>query len=658
MPYKSKQEAVNALRPGWRVTGESANMVKVPNPDAGRAGQPAEIQEQQGSILTIDDPTNPNNPPDTVVIKEVGNAPWKGGVGYDVVQGPTKALPEPTRKPTASGQLDKLNANGDPLPAGSTEKPSFVRDPATGSTFQVDATVPTDPSSWTKVTNPNDPNEVIGLWDPKNNKMAATVPQGAQGNKRTGEYTDLIDPNDPNKKRVIGKVDTGTKEIFSVSRDPNINKQVVTTPNAVYTLDENGKPQKILDVEKDSPFQAVSVDGKPFTFDPNTGKFTAGPTSHPDITVGEARTPMVWQEDGEGNGKYVYPPGVTVPKQLTGVGTTSPNLVWYDSTTGEEIKRATNPNYQQPQTTQGAQSTTAPMIQQWNPKTAQWEWVENKGRVTASEALRNMASQLSGQVVAGDISVDEAKTMIESANAKMTADAQRAQTAGRAAGDILTATGNAAQTGAGLLNQRVQSATGALNQVVSQLGSGNLMGGLPSGWGARLTGGLKEWVTDLGGGQPVYDSAAAMVNTANPTISGDPTTAQQAYAALRGMMDLYKANTGEPHPLDKPTQTPITAPNTAGGFNQNDLQWNQPANAANVAGRTMVPGGAVVGPQTPAAVPPPPPVPVAPVNQVAGQNYGAATAYTGGVPPWLAQPGAAIPQLPIPQYPFRGPVTV
>jgi hypothetical protein len=155
------------------------------------------------------------------------------------------------------------------------------------------------------------------------------------------------------------------------------------------------------------------------------------------------------------------------------------------------------------------------------------------------------------------------------AAAKATADAARATNATTAAGNVLTGVNNAAQTGAGLLQNRVTAATGALNTVVGQLGGGNLGGsvGLPQGWGSRLLGGLQEWVTGLGGGQPVYDAAAAMVNQANPAISGNPTLAQEAYKALRGYMDLHTAQTGQPSPLEQQvTQQAkqVTAPTTAG----------------------------------------------------------------------------------------------
>jgi hypothetical protein len=100
------------------------------------------------------------------------------------------------------------------------------------------------------------------------------------------------------------------------------------------------------------------------------------------------------------------------------------------------------------------------------------------------------------------------------------------------------------------------------NSALSAMASGKMMNA-PAGLGEDLVGGLREWVTGLGGGQPVYDSAAAMVNQAAPGLqaSGDPTLASQAYAALRGAMDLYKAKTGQDiTPSTGPFNAPTTAP--------------------------------------------------------------------------------------------------
>jgi hypothetical protein len=149
-----------------------------------------------------------------------------------------------------------------------------------------------------------------------------------------------------------------------------------------------------------------------------------------------------------------------------------------------------------------------------------------------------------------------------------------------AATNALSAVQNAAQTGAGLLQNRVTAATGALNNAISSI-AGAKMTSAPAGMGANLVGGLNEWVTQMGGGQPVYDSAAAMVNQANPAVKGDPTVAQQAYTALRGAMDLYKQQTGQDYL--SPQQRQFTAPTTAGGPTPGGTLTNVTPNAAATA---------------------------------------------------------------------------
>jgi hypothetical protein len=225
--------------------------------------------------------------------------------------------------------------------------------------------------------------------------------------------------------------------------------------------------------------------------------------------------------------------------------------------------------------------------------------------------------------------------------AQITAENERARTGVTAAGDILTATQTAAQTGAGLLQNRVTQATGALNNAISSI-AGAKMTSAPAGMGANLVGGLNEWVTQLGGGQPVYDSAAAMVNQANPAVKGDPTMAQQAYTALRGAMDLYKAQTGTEYV--PAAQRQFTAPTTlqppAGGYAQ-----NQPGTYGVFSGQ-MPAFSAPAGPAT--APPPVAPAPVArgvpvtaPITYAPVQpgTYGP---YSGSMP---------LPMQPMPQAP-------
>ena len=60
------------------------------------------------------------------------------------------------------------------------------------------------------------------------------------------------------------------------------------------------------------------------------------------------------------------------------------------------------------------------------------------------------------------------------------------------------------------------------------------MTSIPGGVGSNLVGGLTSWVTGLGGGQDVYDTAARMVQGADPKISQDDPSLAQPGAADAG----------------------------------------------------------------------------------------------------------------------------
>lgn len=589
MPYRNKQEAVNASRPGWIITGQQPNMVSVDNPDAGLAGQPAKITQQNGEILTIQNPLNPNDPPDTIIIKQVGNAPWKGGVGYDVVQGPTKAT---TAQATPSAGLDKLDQNGDPIPPGSTTKSAFVRDPKTGQTFAVTGDSPTDPNTWKPVYDPNDPStttnrRVIGLWDTVNNKMGATV--GQQGLKPSGQYTPaIVDnadgtqtqigytdtgdksfrpfPSAPSKnpsgtytdeyvtdangnKKLVAKVDTGDHSWHPVSVDPATQSRLVQTPNAVYSVNtQNGQDvaTKLFDVDKSSPFQAVEVQpGVWARFDPNEKDPTKSltpltdPNALPKTIKDRNGNPMTLTDQPDGSKKYQYPPGVT-PASTLNVNTTAPNLEWYDDQ-GNLIKSVKNANYQPPQAQLPAANTISKNIYVLDPEhPGQLKVVPNAMRVTASQALQDLASNLSGMVVDNDISVEEAKTLIEQANSAMATQAAAANT-------VLDYTSRGAQTGAGLLQQRAATAQGVLSDLMRTGTQRPLYAGAPDVSG--LSGAIANWTAGLMGGQDTMNAAAAMVRAAQPGQAGSPAAAA-ATAALTQILQKRAQLTGEKHPIE------------------------------------------------------------------------------------------------------------
>lgn len=621
MPYSSKQAVADALKPGSKVVGEAPYTVKVTNPQAGLPGQPAQIDQPAGVTLSI---LGADGQPDTIVVKEVGNADTKGGAGFDVIQGPQV---KPTAKATPAAGLERLDANLQPLT--DPNKPAvYVRDPnapAGTQPFKVDPTITTDPATWTPIKDPNDKSanpRIIGLWDPANNKIGASVtaPTGSKDSDPSTWKPIYRTPGDTGSG-IVGQWDPVNNELHAVSAGPD-NTQVVQTATGIYSVDKTkGTSTLIQKLDPADPNkQAVSVGSKVYSFDPKDGSFTL-PTN-----VQEAAT--------------------------VGNSTTLKELIWYDSQ-GNEVNRRPNPNYQAPPAAVPAVDKNARLIPIADPdKPGQLKWVENQGRVVASDALKQLASSLTGQVVGGDMSQDEAIALINAANSRMTNDINAQQGVTTAASDVLANTRGNAQTGAGLLQQRVQAATGTLQSILGNALSNKNITSIPGDVGANLVQGLQGWTADLMGGQGTLDSASRLVQMADPKSDlADPTT-QAAIGTLRQMLDKHAELTGGLHPADAAARAAgasvqnggMVAP---GGYNPADIQWNQPPQ--NAPGRVMGPGGVITGgvPATQAvqAV-----APVAPVAQVPGQNYGANIAYTNG---WI--PGTGTTPQPLPASYFIAP---
>lgn len=640
--YRSVDEALSSVgRGGWHIVAKDPQYTETTAKDPD-SGQTVKTRTQTSTIWTIQNEDGTQS--DTMEVGDTAAPDAKGGLAITVIKGPTKNVTTTTPRATPAAGLERLDASLQPTtdPA----KAVYIRDPnaPAGTTpFKLETAGDLgDPSTWTPIReNQADPSsKVIGLFDPKTGKVAATVSGGARESDPSKWTPVYRIPGDP-KSGIVGQLDTVNHELHAVSAAPD-GKQIVTTPNAIYNVDKDtGTTTKLTDLTPDHPVQVITYpDGSIYTFDQSKPagqqlvKQQAGhlPQTIVSKDVNGKDTTYVLNPD---TNQYELPPGIPGARSIDTTPATLRRTVIRDAQ-GNVVSDEPNTNYNPTQTTQGSQSTTARMIQQWDPKANNgdggWVWVENKGRVTASDALRAMASQLSGQVVAGDISQDEAVNLINAANAKMTNDInaqnaadQRAKTSVSAATGILNAQQNAAQTGAGMLNQRVSSATGALSNIMGQVAGSKIMN-WPSGAGAQLVQGLTDWTAQLGGGQATYDAAAQMVRNAAPNISGDPNLASQAYSALRGLMDLYKQRTGEDYSSALTQQNLGAGPGANGGIvapttpvqtnvsvNQNLAAAQNAANpnpvstaALNQRGLLDTPQGrAIAAGQTPVAITPP-----------------------------------------------------
>jgi hypothetical protein len=241
--------------------------------------------------------------------------------------------------------------------------------------------------------------------------------------------------------------------------------------------------------------------------------------------------------------------------------------------------------------------TVAPLIMTMNPATGKIESQPNGNRITASEATSQLAQQLGLKVAQGSMSEKDAQDLITGAintmnaqtqrisaeAAKQNADTAQQQNQITAAGDILANVRGNAQTGAGLLQQRAQTAQGMLGQVLGLAQGGTASGGMGGGmmeapapgFGAQLASGIGQWTAGLMGGQATMDSAARLLQMADPRSSLADPASQQAVSTLAQLMDKYHQATGAPHPAVAATQAmaqsqqtggmaaPATAPNPA-----------------------------------------------------------------------------------------------
>ena len=427
--YPSEQAAVTALLPGYKVVGRAPHMVTVANPakTPSHPEEPATIQQQQGWELSVQ---GPDGTPDKMTVSDIKTNPSttggpKGGVGITVIEGPTKA---PTKTATAPGSWTPLDANGKEIPSGSSTKPVFLADPkaAPGTPpFRIETSSAQqlgDPSTWTPIRrDQNDPNSpVVGLFDPKSQSVAASL--GAEPSaKPTGVFTPVkVDG------KTVGMTDDGDKSFHPVTAQDG--HQVITTPTGIYSYDQATDTTKLLQaITPNTPLQGVTFpDGSIYTLDTQAGKLTKlqGAQLPNTITSPTPAGNVTLVLDPDTN-SYKPAPGAPAPVTVDN-STTLKRIVYRNASTGEVISDNENVNYAPPAATVPAPNTTAPMIQVQDPKDpSKLVWVKNEGQVTASEALKNLATHLSGQVVSGDITVDEAKAIIDAANARMTADTNK-----------------------------------------------------------------------------------------------------------------------------------------------------------------------------------------------------------------------------------------
>lgn len=479
------------------------------------------IDNPDPNKLPSDPAKIPNpNPTYRYVLKDgtefQARATVQGGEDFQIIDPGTavKPLTPADRLPSPTGQLEKIDAQGNLIrPDDTTTRAAKLRDPSTGA--------------------------VTDLPDPKSS------PEGTL--KEFGDQLLNIKP------------DGSYTVIATKSKDP-------TAAQAKSTFD--------------------GPDGARYEYDPNKPpgqRMTKLLEAKPEKPTPTAAANIIWQDIPDQPGKQqggTVVSGVFVPTaglvkdkdKPVAVYGTGPNdefrIVLDDK--GNVISQDKNPNYRQAPGTQLTADSVSEYIQILKPD-GTVQSVRNTNRITAGEAMANLMQQAGLKVNAGQMSMDDAKSMLTGAvnlmnaqTSQQTARTAQETAASTAAQNIITneqtQRTQGAQTGAGMLNQRVQAAQGMLGSVLGLMGqgqrSGNMGGGMmnaPAGLGEALVGGIQGWTAELGGGQAVYDTAARMVTAADPQNGRSP-EAQVAYGVLTQMLERYQQQTGQPHPAVMATE--------------------------------------------------------------------------------------------------------
>ena len=427
--------------------------------------------------------------------------------------GPVGDVPQEPKTPTATAQLDKIDADGND--ATKSGKPAVeLRDPKTGTTVQI----PKDPAG--SVTAVGDTMYVI---KPDGSSTPVVGPDGKP----------LTKPKDKSQFNVPGM---GLVEYDPSKSGSDAYNVVIATPKGVQA--SQLKPE----VRNGITFMPVD--------DGNGG--------------------VVWTEAKQADGS---PLPTDVTYTMASNDPRSPDITLIDNQ-GNSKQVSKGPNWKPPASPAAGQAltpdTTSPFVVTIGDN-GQPVFTENKNRQSINEAQQALIQQLGIKVATGQMSEKEAQDVITNATQAMTAQAamlnaqaNQQQNIQQGATGALNAISQGAQTGAGLLQNRVTAATGALNNILGIAGGAKNLMSMPAGLGEQLVGGLQGWATELGGGQDVYNSAANLVRRADPgsALGGDAST---AYAALGQMLQKYRDLTGQPHPAEvaaaQPQQnTGFTAP--------------------------------------------------------------------------------------------------
>ena len=504
------------------------------------------LKVRQTGVNDVDtDASGKQTPRSDIYTGDLSKLDWNSG-------GPLADVPQTPKTPSATASLDSINAQGQVVPNGDPSAKQ-MRDQATGTVFNL----VTDPKGEL-----HDFGNDVYMVKPDGSKtLVGSIPEKQTSTIVPGVGLVSVDPNKPAGSRA-------TIEL-AASQDVNNLGGIQHANGKTYVpIKDPTDPSKVTFVEAEGIPQDTSVDR---TYDDPNSRY---------IQLLDKQGNLIRNVD---KGPDWKPPVRVQPGTAPAADSVNPFIITLDPTTGQPVS------------------------------------TPNTNQIKSSQATEDLAKQLGLKVAAGSMSEDQAQKIITGAintmnaqSSRISADAakQQADNAGQqnaitAANNVLSNTATNASTGAGMLQNRVTSATSALSNMMGTIGSSKITD-IPSDFGKNLVGGLSNWVTNMGGGDAVYETAARMVQGADPKISGDPTLAQQATQTLAQMMQQYQTQSGKPYPdvaatiAAKQSQgvNGVVAPQTVAQGQQTNVQPNPAAVAANQAS----PGGSAFNPQASTAV--------------------------------------------------------
>lgn len=525
-----KQVLDNIGRSGWDVTSSTAATDLVEGPADPATGKPTRVSKYPpgSQVWVISDGKGHNQ---TMVVKPptpVGTSvPW-----------PTDASGNPTVPDDAAGQttFQVVDPPSD-LPANATPTPARPPEPNVSTSA---AKIPV----WNDTTKQYDwidnPNYTPGSTTrPPEPSVSTSAPQIPKWDTATNSWTWAPNPNykPPEPKgpdvRVVGN------QLIDVA-----------TGKPIYTAPEGVKFE-------------TAQDGTILAIDP------ANP----------------------GNPQVVWKP-TKPPSMVPGQSVTQPNLLFTDPVTGQ-LTTQPNPIAGQGQPT-AVTGQTGPTILQQMPdgsyRTVPNPAYQSKFQQSLAD-YQSAIGTIESQLASGALTIEQAnqyKTALKSnldAALQGTTPYQQWQDQQRRATERM-------QSGQSLLNQRVASGSGMaeslLNSAIGIVGNKNFMD--PSAVaGFTPFAGARDYVTELGGGQGVYDAAAQAVKAG---MSADDPASALLQSALNPAGGQPNPNIGgggpqgvntDPNFTNGPvqganldpgfSQAPLLAPGQAGTVDPNDPRY-------------------------------------------------------------------------------------